>query len=175
MSGFFHAAVAEIGPYVSAYGVLALFAIIYFESLGLPLPGESALIAAGVLAAGGELALGPALAAAWLGAVTGDSTGYALGRFGGRALLVRFGPRFLRLSPERLARLEASFRGGTGFWIVLGARFVVVLRQFNGLVAGSAAMPWPRFATANALGAVLWVAAWGAGAYLSAEWIRSPR
>jgi membrane protein DedA with SNARE-associated domain len=172
MSSLFHGAGA-LAPYIASYGVLALFLIVYLESLGLPLPGESALITAGVLAADGELAVGPVLLAVWLGAVVGDSTGYAIGRLGGRPLLLRFGP-YVKLPPDRLGRLEALFRS-KGVWIVLSARFVVVLRQLNGLIAGSVAMPWSRFVAANAAGAALWVAVWGIGSYLFADLVRSLR
>ena len=167
MAGFLNEALGVIEPYVVAYGVGAIFLIVYLESLGLPLPGESALVAAGVLSARGDLGLGPALVAVFLGAVLGDGTGYWIGRFGGRPILQRFGP-YLKLTPERLDRLERLFRE-RGAWIVVTARFVVVLRQLNGVVAGSVSMPWPRFVLANAVGAALWTAAWGGGSYLFAD------
>ena len=167
MSGFLHEALALIEPWVATYGVLAIFLIVYLESLGLPLPGESALVAAGVLSARGDLDIAPALLAVFSGAVLGDGTGYWIGRFGGRPLLRRFGP-YLKLTPERLDRLERLFRD-RGALIVATARFVVVLRQLNGVVAGSVSMPWPRFLLANAVGAALWTAAWGGGSYLFAE------
>lgn len=173
MSGALHEGLALIEPYVAAYGVLAVFLIIYLESLGLPLPGESALVAAGVLSARGDLGIAPALLAVFLGAVLGDGTGYWIGRVGGRPLLRRFGP-YLKLTPERLDRLERLFRE-RGAWIVATARFVVVLRQLNGIVAGSVAMPWPRFLLANALGAALWTAAWGGGSYLFADMLTAGR
>lgn len=158
---------AQIEAYLAAYGLLATFGLIYLESLGLPLPGESALIAATVLAIHGELNVFHLLGTVWAAAVLGDSTGYALGRIGGRPLLQRHG-WLVRLTPERLARLEELFRR-RGAMIVVGARFVVLLRQLNGVVAGSMGMPWPRFVAANAIGAAIWASAWTLGPYYLGE------
>lgn len=158
---------AQIEAYLAAYGLFAIFGLIYLESLGLPLPGESALIAATVLAIHGELDVVHLLAVVWAAAVLGDGTGYLIGRIGGRPLLQRHG-WLVRLTPERLARLEELFRR-RGALIVLGARFVVLLRQLNGVVAGSMGMPWPHFVAANALGAALWAAAWTLGPYYLGE------
>ena len=153
-----------IEPWVRTYGAVALFVVIYLESFGAPLPGESALVAASVLAGRGDLPIAGVVAAAWLGAVLGDSTGYMIGRLGGRPLLMRFGPR-VGLTAERFELVAKRIRSN-GFVLVLTARFVVVLRQLNGLVAGAVLMPWLRFVAANTLGAVLWVAVWGLGPYL---------
>jgi membrane protein DedA with SNARE-associated domain len=155
---------AHLEPYVAAYGALALFAIVYLESLGAPLPGESALVAAAALAVRGDLSVVHVLLAAFSGAVLGDSTGYLIGRVGGRPLLMRFGPR-VGLTPERYARFSKLMRR-RGAWVVMTARFVVVLRQLNGLLAGAMMMPWPVFAAANAAGAALWTGAWVLGVYV---------
>ncbi|PZU88372.1 MAG: DedA family protein [Chelatococcus sp.] len=154
-----------IEPYLAAYGVAALFVVIYLESLGAPVPGETAIIAASALAAEGQFDLPHALVAIFCGAVLGDSTGYAIGRFGGHRLLSRYGPKF-RLTPERLDKLEELFRR-RGIYIVTTARFVVILRQLNGLVAGSVRMPWLHFLPANIVGAGLWTLAWGVGPYVA--------
>lgn len=154
---------AWIEPAVAAYGAFALFLIIYFESFGAPLPGESALLAASLLAVRGDLAIEHVFLAAWLGGVLGDSTGYLIGRFGGRLLLQRFG-HLVKLTPERLEHLEDLARR-RGFVMVMTARFVVLLRQLNGVVAGSIAMPWRHFVAANILGAALWAGLWSFGPY----------
>lgn len=159
-----------IEPYIAAYGVGALFVIIYLESLGAPLPGESAVIAASTLAAAGEISLAHALIAIFAGAVLGDSTGYGIGRYGGHRLLTKYGPRF-KLTNERLANLEALFKT-RGIYIVMTARFVVILRQFNGIIAGSVRMKWLQFLPANIAGAALWTLAWGAGPYLMINFVR---
>jgi membrane protein DedA with SNARE-associated domain len=164
---FLRDAASMVEPYISQYGVAALFVIIYLESLGAPLPGESALIASSVMAASGDLSIVQLFLAVCAAAVLGDSTGYAIGRIGGRPLLQRYG-WMVWLTPERLSDLERLFRR-KGPIIVIGARFVVLLRQLNGLVAGSVAMPWRSFVAANVLGAVLWSAVWCFGPYYLGE------
>jgi membrane protein DedA with SNARE-associated domain len=153
-----HEGLQEIRPYVAAYGVWALFVVLYLESLGAPLPGESALVASAFLASTGELLLTHVVLASFIGAVAGDSTGYMIGRAGGRPLLLKFGPK-LGLTAERLQRVERLFER-RGVWVVLTARFVVLFRQLNGVIAGSMRMHFPRFVMANAAGAALWVGAW---------------
>lgn len=166
-----HDGLSLMEPYVATYGSFAMLLIIYFEALGAPLPGESALIACAALAAQGDINLVHALGAAFIGAVLGDSTGYAIGHFGGRPLLLRYGS-LIKLTPERLTKLEALFRS-RGVWIVIGARFMVLLRQLNGLVAGTVAMPWPRFLLANTIGAAAWVLVWGVGPYVAVDWFKT--
>jgi membrane protein DedA with SNARE-associated domain len=162
-----HAGLLTVDPIVARYGYLAIFVMVALEALGMPAPGESGLIASALLAARGDLSIGGVLACAWAGAVLGDSSGYLIGRIAGRALIVRFGGH-IGLTEERLAALEAIFRR-RGAAIVVGARFVVVLRQLNGLVAGTVKMPWPKFLLANTAGGLLWTLAWGLGAYFAAE------
>ncbi|WP_269931117.1 DedA family protein [Aminobacter sp. HY435] len=162
---------AVIEPYIATYGAFAVFVIIYFEAFGAPLPGESLLVAVSAMAARGDINLTYALVAAFCGAVLGDSTGYAIGHYGGRPLLLRYG-QYIKLTPERLAKIEGIFRR-RGMWIVIGARFLAFLRQFNGLIAGSMAMPWPRFFMANAIGAAAWVLVWGLGAYWATDTVEA--
>lgn len=162
-----HDLLSGIEPAIKTYGVSALFLTIYFESFGVPLPGESSLIAASLLAAHGDLNIIHVFLAAWFGGVLGDSTGYMIGRFGGRALIQRFG-WVVKLTPERLASLEKAARD-KGFLMVLSARFVVVLRQLNGVLAGSIGMPWHRFAVANVIGAAAWAGLWTFGPYFFAD------
>ncbi|HEY0276284.1 MAG TPA: DedA family protein [Paenirhodobacter sp.] len=141
-----------------AYGLPVIFGDLFFESLGLPLPGETLLLLAGTLASRGELALVPLWLTAFAAAVLGDNTGYLIGRRLGRPAVLRYGAR-IGLTEPRLARVERVIQRH-GMLIVTGARFVAVLRQLNGIAAGTAGMPWGRFLIANALGAALWVSAW---------------
>jgi len=90
--------------------------------------------------------------------VLGDNIGYAIGRFGGRKLVDRWG-KYVFLTPERLDKTEAFFNRH-GDKIIVIARFVEGLRQANGIIAGIAEMHWLRFLACNALGAALWVATW---------------
>jgi membrane protein DedA with SNARE-associated domain len=158
-----HDALALVAPYLERYGYAAVVGALLLESFGLPLPGETMLIAGAALAAEGRLHLVPLLASAWFAAVLGDNIGFAIGRFGGRALILRYGAR-IGLTEARLARVEGFFRRFGGE-VVLGARFFAVVRQLNGLVAGTAGMGWWRFLAYNAAGAALWVGAWGLGVY----------
>jgi membrane protein DedA with SNARE-associated domain len=154
-----------IGPFVRSYGLVALFCLIYFESLGLPLPGETALIGAVALAYEGQLPITGVFIVVVIAAILGDNTGYLIGRHGGRPLMQRFG-KVVGLTPERQAWIERLYET-RGAIIVAGARFVVVLRQLNGVVAGSMKMAWPVFLVANILGALLWTAAWTFGPFLA--------
>lgn len=158
-----HEGASFIEPYMRQYGLLALFVIIYLESLGAPLPGESALVGSSVLASMGELPIVGLFLVVVTAAVMGDNTGYAIGRYGGRPLIVRYG-RMVGLTPERLDSIEKVF-ATKGPIIVVGARFVVILRQLNGLLAGAMSMPWLSFLAANVVGALLWTVVWCLGPY----------
>jgi membrane protein DedA with SNARE-associated domain len=149
---------ADLAPVLSRYGYLAVFGFVGVESFGVPAPGQTILIAAAVYAATGHLNLVWVAVVAFVAAVGGDNIGYAIGRWGGSRLVRRYG-RFVFLSEERLKQVERVFdrHGGK---LVLVARFVDGLRQFNGVVAGIAEMHWLRFLTYNALGAALWVTVW---------------
>ncbi|MGQ0445850.1 MAG: DedA family protein [Beijerinckiaceae bacterium] len=155
----------NLEPFIHAYGAAAVMVILAFESLGLPLPGESLLILASVFAGRGELSLLPLMLGAWAGAVLGDNIGYLIGRRLGRAIVLRYGAK-IGINGARLNRVEAFFRR-YGPATVAFARFVNVLRQLNGVVAGMLKMEWKRFLFFNALGGALWVLVWTlAGFYL---------
>jgi membrane protein DedA with SNARE-associated domain len=158
-----HEALGVVAPYLDRYGYAAVVGALLLESLGLPLPGETTLIAGAALAVAGDLQLAPLLICAWLAAVAGDNLGFAIGRFGGRRLILRYGAR-IGVTEDRFAWVEAFFHRFGGA-VVLVARFFVVVRQLNGLVAGTVGMGWWRFLACNAIGAALWVGAWGFGVY----------
>jgi membrane protein DedA with SNARE-associated domain len=158
----------NLEPLVHEYGAAAVMVILTFESLGLPLPGESLLIFASVLAGRGELSLPPLMLSAWAGAVLGDNIGYLIGRRLGRTIVLRYGEK-IGISADRLNWVEAFFVRYGPFTVAF-ARFVNVLRQLNGVVAGMLKMEWRRFLTFNALGGALWVTVWTlAGFYLGAH------
>jgi len=148
---------------ISEYGIAALFLSVTLEALGAPLPGESAVIVASAAAAAGKLDIYAVAAAAFVAAVTGDNIGYLLGRKLGRPVITRYGSR-IGLTDANFDRVEKVVRRH-GPLIVVVARFVVVLRQLNGIVAGTTGMPWPTFLLANAVGAALWVGVWTTVAY----------
>jgi len=160
----------DISEIIADYGPWAIFMLILVESFGVPVPGETALISAAILAAHDKMSIGWLLLAAWVAAVTGDSIGYAIGRFGGRRVVVRYGAR-IGITDARLIRVERFF-ARYGAAIVLVARFFAGLRQFNGIVAGISCMPIWKFTLYNAIGALLWVSVWGFGMYWFGQYFK---
>lgn len=162
---------AHLAPVLDHYGYLAVGGLIMVEDFGVPAPGETVLIAASVYAGAGRLSIVGVGLLAVLAAVVGDNIGYAIGYFGGRALVLRFG-KYVLLSGERLERAEGFFARNGGKIVVI-ARFIEGLRQANGIIAGIAEMPWPRFLAFNALGAALWVGVWASVGYLAGDHIQT--
>lgn len=161
----------DVQPLLEHYGYLAVGGFVLLEDFGVPVPGEAILIAAAVLAGTGHLNIAAVVVVAVLGAVIGDNIGFALGHFGGRPLVERFG-RHVFLTPQRLDRAEAYFNSHGGK-IVTIARFVEGLRQINGFLAGMVGMHWAKFLAFNALGAVLWVGTWSAVGYFAGDHIET--
>jgi len=156
--------IQPIAPYLDRYGYLAVFGGVMLEDFGVPSPGETLMIAgAAVSALSGRLLVWWVLLAAFLGAVIGDNIGFAIGHFGGRALVLRYG-RYVFITEKRLQKAE-SFFDRHGGKVVLVARFVEGLRQLNGIIAGAAGMRWRRFLLYNMAGAALWVGVWGSVGY----------
>jgi membrane protein DedA with SNARE-associated domain/membrane-associated phospholipid phosphatase len=142
---------------IEHYGYLVILFGVMLESSGVPLPGETILLAAGVLVQRGHLDLGYTIAFGIAGAVLGDQIGYWVGREGGRPFVLRWG-RYLFITPERLGRAEAFFERHGGKAVFL-ARFFSGLRVFGALVAGISRMRWAAFITYNALGGTVWATA----------------
>jgi membrane protein DedA with SNARE-associated domain len=158
-------------PLLGNYGYLAVFGLVLLEDFGVPVPGETVLILAAVYAGSGRLNVWLVGLLAFAGAVIGDNIGFAIGRFGGRLLVDRYG-RYVLLTAERLDRVTAFFeRRGAG--VIVVARFIEGLRQANGIIAGTTGMHWARFLAFNALGALLWVAVWVSVGYFSGSHITS--
>jgi len=155
--------VAGLEQFVRAYGAAAVLVIIMLEAFGMPLPGESLLIFSAALASRGEMSLPSLLICAWAGAVIGDNIGYGIGRTLGRATVSRFGGK-IGLTEERFGWIEGLF-ARYGALTVMFARFFNILRQLNGIVAGTLGMSWWRFLVCNAVGAALWVLTWMLGAF----------
>lgn len=164
----------ESVPPAAVYALVGL--IIGVESLGIPLPGEIALVTAALLASHGTV--DPVLVGvcATLGAVVGDSIGYAIGRKGGKPLFERLGRRFPRhFGPGHLASAERSFQKW-GMWAVFFGRFVALLRIFAGPLSGALRMPYWKFLTANVLGGIAWAGGTTAGVYylgvVAEDWLK---
>jgi membrane protein DedA with SNARE-associated domain len=149
-------------------GLPLLFAAVAIESFGIPVPGETALIAVGVLASQGHYSIVTVIALAAAAAIIGDNLGFWLiGRRGGRALIARFG-WVERRTQHVLPRAEALIDryGGRA---VFFRRFVSVLRETIAWVAGLAGMSWPRFLFWNALGGIVWASGIGLLAYFGGK------
>jgi len=145
-------------------GYPLLFALVGAESAGALVPGETALIFAGVQAAQGRLSLPVVIAVAASAAILGDNTGYLIGRQGLRRLVGRPG-RLQRRREQALARSEDFFRSHGAAAVFFG-RWLPGLRVFVSWLAGANHMPWPRFLLWNALGGIGWAATVGSVAYL---------
>jgi len=153
----------EAQHYVVTYGYAAVFIGIFLESFGFPTPGEMLMIAGSLMASHGKLDIRILLVLCWFATVMGGNVGYVIGRQGGRPLVLRCGSR-LGVTNGRLEQVEGFFDRYGGA-VVLFARFVVPLRQLNGIVAGILGMNWWRFLAYNAAGAALWAAFWSLAAY----------
>ncbi|MFF5404538.1 DedA family protein [Streptomyces misionensis] len=160
---------AHLAPLLAHYGYWAVGAVILVEDFGVPAPGETILLAAGVYAGAGELDVVKVGLIAFAAAVVGDNIGFLIGHYGGRAFVHRWG-RYVFLTPKRFATAEEFFHRHGGK-IVTVARFVEGLRQVNGIIAGTSGMHWRRFLAFNALGAALWVGLWLSLAYLAGSHI----
>jgi membrane protein DedA with SNARE-associated domain len=146
------------------YGYGVVFAGVLLESIGLPLPGESLMIAAALYAAGtGHLDIFVLVPVAAAAAICGDQIGYGVGRWIGYRVLSRWGRR-IGLSDDRLELGRFLFRRYGG-WVVFLGRFVAFLRTFAAVLAGANRMPWHSFLLWNALGGIGWTTLYGFGAY----------
>jgi membrane protein DedA with SNARE-associated domain len=161
LPGVFH----TLAPVLNHYGYLAVAGFIFLEDFGVPVPGETILIAAAVYAGAGQLNILVVGVLAVVAAICGDNVGFAIGHYGGRPLLAHYG-RYIFLTPHRVDVAERWFTRHGGK-IVAIARFIEGLRQANGIIAGTTGMHWAKFLAFNALGAVLWVGLWTALGYAS--------
>jgi membrane protein DedA with SNARE-associated domain len=141
------------------------------ESSGVPVPGETALIAAGALAAHGNLDIALVVALAATAAIVGDNLGYLIGRHGGRRLLVRPG-RFAHHRAKVLEHGEPFFARHGPKAVFLG-RWILGLRVWASWLAGITYMPWRSFLVYNALGGISWAVTVGVLAYLAGDAIEA--
>lgn len=159
MSAGFDHLLTQAAPWLREYGYAALAVSVMFEGMGIPLPGSILLGGSALLAGQGRMNLAAIMITAWSAAALGDNLGYWIGRAGGRRLLLKAG-----VNRHRMMRFERFFRR-FGVWLVLFGRFFDGTRQLDGLVAGSARMPWMRFLLADLSGSAIWVGFWSVGLY----------
>jgi membrane protein DedA with SNARE-associated domain len=155
---------AAIGHPVHAYGYWTVFGAIGLESLGVPVPGETTLVAAALYASSTHrLNVIEVVVVASAAAIIGDNIGYLLGRIGGYRLLRRYG-RYVRMDEAKIkvGRYLFDRHGGK---VVFFGRFVSILRTYAAFLAGTNHMHWRRFLLYNAVGGITWAALYGFGAY----------
>jgi membrane-associated protein len=145
-------------------GYAAVFALIAVETMGIPVPGETALIGAALLAHDGQLEIVPLVVIAASAAIIGDNVGFAIGRKGGRRLWLKPGP-FHAHRAKVLEHGEPFFAKHGAKAVFLG-RWVSGLRIASAWLAGMNKMDWPTFLFWNALGGIAWAASIAVGVYL---------
>jgi membrane protein DedA with SNARE-associated domain len=139
------------------------------EGAGVPVPGETMLLAGGALAHFGRLSLPWVIATAAAGAIAGDNLGFFVGRRGGRRLAERYGPK-MGLTAARLAEFDRFFARHGPRTIVM-ARFVTGLRVVCAVLAGGSELPWRTFLAYNAVGVAAWATTIGfVGYFLGESW-----
>src|ERR1700757_5035701 len=149
---------------IQVHGPWIIAVVVALESAGVPLPGETILVAAALLAAAtNQIDIAVVVAAAAAGAIVGDGIGYLVGRHFEMPLLRKYG-RYIRLDENRLLiGRYLFFRYGSA--VVFFGRFIAVLRMFAALLAGANSMPAGRFFFFNVTGGICWACLFGFGAY----------
>jgi membrane protein DedA with SNARE-associated domain len=153
--------------FIQDYGLIFLFGIVCLESAGLWLPGETALIAAGVYASKGHLSIAGVIAVAAAAAILGDNIGYWLGREGGRRLLNRYA--LLKRFADRVLPPAERFFERHGGKAVFLARFFGGVRVTGAWMAGITRMTWWRFLFWNAAGGIVWAVSIGLLAFYAGK------
>ena len=157
--------VQTIDHLLGDYGYGVVFGVVTLEAMGVPLPGESMLIAASVYAATtGRLSIAVVILVAAIGAILGDNLGYLIGRRAGFPLLQRYGSH-VGLNERRMNLGRYLFKRHGGKVVFVG-RFIAILRVFVALMAGASHMEWKTFLLWNAVGGVAWTTSYCTGAYL---------
>jgi membrane protein DedA with SNARE-associated domain len=139
---------------LARYGYIAIALFMFIESIGIPIPGESALITAGAVAGSGALNAYGVFFAALAGNVLGGMAGYWMGVRGGHAIISRFG-RILRIKDAHIVKANAFFAKHGAAALIVG-RYVAIVRSFLGMIAGVSEMPRRKFLLFNLIGGVIW-------------------
>ncbi len=165
MTVAFFVSTDTINAWLESYGYLVVFLLVMLESIGLPVPGETALIAAALYAGTThKLEIWAIVAVAAAAAIIGDNIGYSIGRYGGARLLLRYGHK-IHLHEGRLKIGIWLFRRHGGK-VVFWGRFVSILRTWAAFLAGANHMEWRRFLFFNAAGGIVWATLYGVVYYV---------
>ena len=164
----------HLKSWIDSYGYEAVFLLVGLESIGVPLPGETALITAALYAATTHrLSIGIVIAVATAGAIIGDNIGFTLGRWGGYPILRRYG-KYIRFDQRRLKIGRYVFQQHGGKVVFIG-RFIAVLRTYAAFLAGTNRMSWLRFLVFNAAGGITWACAVGLTYYYIGSAVKNVR
>jgi membrane protein DedA with SNARE-associated domain len=159
------------GP-LNHYGLWAIGALLLLENIGVPvIPGEFAMIAGAIYAGSGQLNIVAVGVVAFVASVVGAAIGYGVGRFAGRTIVLRYG-KWVFIKEHHLERAEQTVDKYGGFVVVV-ARFIVGLRELNGIICGVSGMNVVTFMTYNVVGAAAWVATWVSLGYFAGDHIES--
>jgi membrane protein DedA with SNARE-associated domain len=159
------------GP-LDHYGIWAIALLLLLENLGVPvIPGELAMIAGAIYAGAGQLNIVAVGVASVVAAFIGSECGHAIGKFAGREVVLRYG-KYILIREHHLEKAEQTVDKYGGF-VVIVARYIVGLRELNGIIAGVTGMRAATFAIFNAIGAVAWVATWVSLGYLAGDHIEA--
>lgn len=164
-AGRVHFSGSELTHIIAAFGYGAVLLFVFIESMGIPFPGETALIGGAVYAGtGGHLSIVGVIAAAAAGAILGDNLGYTVGRHRGYQLVRALAPK-LHLNERHLTLAEGFFQRHGDKTVFLG-RFFAILRCWAAFLAGVNRMQWRTFLCWNAMGGVLWAIIYGTLGYV---------
>jgi len=164
----------QLGNLISEHGYWIVAIAVALEGMGIPVPGETALVTAAIFAGTTHrLNIALVIVTAAIGAIVGDNIGYWVGRLFGSALLLRYG-HLARIDASRI-RLGQYVFARHGTKVVFWGRFVAVFRVLAPLLAGINCMTWHRFFVFNASGSITWATGYGLAAYLFGERLEGVR
>ena len=153
---------------IQTYGLWVLFTVVLLECMGIPMPGETALVTAALYAGSThQISIASVVLVAATAAIIGDNIGYLIGRSIGVRLIARYG-KYVQLNELRLKVGQYLFLRHGGKIVYFG-RFVAILRTYAALLAGANRMSWHHFLIMNALGGICWASLFGVAAYLFGE------
>ena len=170
LPGFLNSLAGPLDHY--GYGAIAL--LLLLENIGVPvIPGELAMIAGAIFAGTGRAGLNVVVVGvvAVAAAIAGAEIGYLIGKFAGRELILHYG-KWVLIKSHHLDRAEAIVSRYGGIVVVI-ARYIVGLREANGIIAGIIKMRWLTFTVYNAIGACAWVATWVSIGYVAGDHINA--
>jgi membrane protein DedA with SNARE-associated domain len=157
------------GP-LDHYGLWAIGLLLLLENIGVPvIPGEFAMIAGAIYAGAGQLNIVAVGVVSFAAAVVGATIGYLIGRLAGRALVLRYG-RYAFIREHHLAKAEQTVDKYGGIVVVV-ARYIVGLRELNGIICGVSGMNPVTFTTYNIIGGAAWVGTWVSAGYFAGDHI----